>query len=443
MINRKFAITERLSSLQSWRYAAKAQIERVQAVLTEHHFSSAEAEAILAALSKRVTQERVTIVFIAEPDRGKSDLLNVLFFGDLTRPLLPSRMGFNSRCITEVRFDASQKTSIRLLPIETRESPRRLMDLIEDEREWRVILFDPNEPTSIAKALAALAETRRISLVDAVSWGMHAGAFKTRADSSPGQDTGDGQNTLTTRETDADLQTVDVPRWRHAIINYPHPLLDAGLVVIDAPGSGAIATEPEMRRERLPAADALVMVASIAEGITKTELSTWKEYFGGGRQVRDRDHPPRDQSQVKLVTLNGIERLRTPENDADPKMWLREIDSRAQAIADLLHADLRYVIPVSSALALQGSFAGDGDSMLKSRLYQLERALTSKPRSHVSDSGATNASRVTRRQLAGMILHGTTAPLRVSRVRTCIHFQSCLAAFPTWRGGSRAVEVQR
>ena len=29
---------------------------------------------------------------------------------------------------------------------------------------------------------------------------------------------------------------VDIPVWRHAIINFPHPLLRRGLVVLDTPG---------------------------------------------------------------------------------------------------------------------------------------------------------------------------------------------------------------
>jgi hypothetical protein len=37
-----------------------------------------------------------------------------------------------------------------------------------------------------------------------------------------------------------------VPAWRHAVINYPHPLLKRGLVVIDTPGLNAIGAEPEL-----------------------------------------------------------------------------------------------------------------------------------------------------------------------------------------------------
>jgi hypothetical protein len=38
-----------------------------------------------------------------------------------------------------------------------------------------------------------------------------------------------------------------VPQWRHALINYPHPLLKQGLVVLDTPGSTPSAPSPSSR----------------------------------------------------------------------------------------------------------------------------------------------------------------------------------------------------
>ena len=46
--------------------------------------------------------------------------------------------------------------------------------------------------------------------------------------------------------------SVEVPAWRHAVINYPHPLLERGLVVIDTPGLNAVGSEPELTLGLLP-----------------------------------------------------------------------------------------------------------------------------------------------------------------------------------------------
>ena len=53
---------------------------------------------------------------------------------------------------------------------------------------------------------------------------------------------------------------VEIPCWRHALINYPHPLLQRGLVVIDTPGLNAVGAEPELTLGLLPAAHAIVFL---------------------------------------------------------------------------------------------------------------------------------------------------------------------------------------
>ncbi len=68
---------------------------------------------------------------------------------------------------------------------------------------------------------------------------------------------------------------VDVPCWRHAIINFPHPLLQQGLVVLDTPGLNAIGTEPELTLSLLPSAHAVLFVLAADTGVTKTDLEVW------------------------------------------------------------------------------------------------------------------------------------------------------------------------
>ena len=169
----KAAISERLAELQSWRVELDSQIANVAAFLRSHEFLTSNLDAALRDAASLVAGERVTITFVAETGRGKSELINSLFFADLGRRLLPSGPGKSTRCVTELRFDREVKTGLKLLPIETRESPKRLTELLGDESQWRAIFFDADNPDSIARALAALSETKRISLTDAVAWGLH------------------------------------------------------------------------------------------------------------------------------------------------------------------------------------------------------------------------------------------------------------------------------
>ncbi len=357
----KAALTERLADLQSWRYGLDAQIARVLGFLRTHEFLTPNLEAALKEASTLVANERVTITFIAEMSRGKSELINGLFFADLGRRLLPSGPGKSTGCVTELRFDREVKTGLKLLPIETRESPKRLTELLADENQWRTVLFDADNPDSVARALAALSETKRISLTDAVAWGLHGAGIA-----------------VSVNESNSAL--VDVPRWRYAVVNFPHPLLDAGLVIIDTPGLAALSLEPELARERVPNADALVLVLDITQGVAKSDLAVWKDYLGSGRNFRERakEQPTDESKQMRMVVLNKIDALEVAHH-ADPvetnREMLREIDRRVRNAADLLRIDPMHVIAVSARQGLMGKFSNDNDQAVKSRLYQLERNL--------------------------------------------------------------------
>ncbi len=349
------ALTPRLANLQSWRYGITTQIVRVADFLRAHGYSNAETEATFDALTSRANRARVNIVFIAESGRGKSELINALFFADLGRRLLPSGEKHGTRCITEVRFDRSRSTGLSVLPVETREAPRRFADIYRDASQWQHLAFDADNAESVADAFAALAETRRVTVADAVSLGLHVDSLRNASNE-------DGW--------------VDVPRWRYAIVNFPHPLLDAGLVVIDTPGLAALTAEPEFGRENIPAADAVVVVLDADEGVTKPDLAIWKEKLGGSRNFREREKD--DSGQARIVVLNKIDLLYVADSmdakEADRK-WLREVDKRVQDVANLMRIEPIKVIPVSAQLALRGIFDADQDAQLKSRLYRLERAL--------------------------------------------------------------------
>ena len=149
-------ITERLADLQSWRYGLSNLITQVRDLLGSHGFLTHNADAALREILDKVTRQRITVAFIAEVSRGKSELINGLFFTDLGRRLLPSGPGKGTRCVTELRFDRDVTTCLKLLPVETRESPKSLDELMADQSQWRSILFEPDSAESTARALAAL-----------------------------------------------------------------------------------------------------------------------------------------------------------------------------------------------------------------------------------------------------------------------------------------------
>src|SRR5512147_2422273 len=68
----------------------------------------------------------------------------------------------------------------------------------------------------------------------------------------------------------------EISRWRHAVINFPHPLLARGLVILDTPGLNAVGAEPELTLSLMPSAHAVLFVLAADTGLTKSDLDMWR-----------------------------------------------------------------------------------------------------------------------------------------------------------------------
>jgi hypothetical protein len=83
------------------------------------------------------------------------------------------------------------------------------------------------------------------------------------------------------------------------VINYPHPLLQRGLVVIDTPGLNAVGAEPELTLGLLPAAHAIVFLLAADTGVSRSDLAIWTEHLG-------------EEALERFVVLNKIDILADP-----------------------------------------------------------------------------------------------------------------------------------
>jgi hypothetical protein len=75
---------------------------------------------------------------------------------------------------------------------------------------------------------------------------------------------------------------VEISQWRHAIINFPHPLLKQGLVILDTPGLNAIGTEPELTLNLIPNAHAVLFILAAETGVTRSDIEVWRTHIGAG-----------------------------------------------------------------------------------------------------------------------------------------------------------------
>ncbi len=336
-------IAESLDALASWRAALGAQVQQFGHTLRGHELLDEADAALLDALCERIASEKLVLAFVAEFSRGKSELINAIFFADAGRRVLPATPGRTTMCPVELRFEAGRTPMLSLLPIASRRGGQTLSELRQREDAWQHLPLDPQNRDSLVQTLQAVTRTQRVSLAEAEALGFCSAS---QPDDNPPQ-AADG--------------SVEIPAWRHAVINYPHPLLARGLVVIDTPGLNTIGAEPELTLGLLPSAHAVVFLLAADTGVTRSDLAIWREHLSQG-------------SQERYVVLNKIDAL------VDPLSTQTEVDAQivqqCETVAQTLGVPLGQVFPLSARTALAARVAGDADALQASRLLALEQALT-------------------------------------------------------------------
>ena len=324
-----------LAELREWRDAMAAELAAFRRWAMVARVLDEQAAARLAYLERRLVTERLTIAFVSEYSRGKSELINALFFGDLGRRLLPSGTGHATLCATEIGWDASRPASLRLLPIGTRETPKALREYLQDAEGWTEVALDPAQPEALTAALDAVTESIEVDAAHAADLGFQA----------------EGAG------------TVRIPRWRYALVNFPHPLLAGGLVVLDTPGHNTLGTEPELTLRRVPDAAAIVFLLTAETGLVQADAELWSQHIA----------PIDGLDRNCFLVLNKIDTLR--EAGRGEGQVLAEIDRQVRATAEALGVEPTRVFALSARQALEARICGDGDGLLKSRAYRLEQAL--------------------------------------------------------------------
>jgi hypothetical protein len=335
-----FAIS--LDALSGWRMTLGRRLDDVARYLADRELVDPPAAAQLSALRERLGNEKLVVAFVAEFSRGKSELINAIFFADTGRRVLPATPGRTTMCPVELAWDADESAALMLLPIETRLEGLSLGELRMQRRAWTIRPLQITDPERLAEALQEVTRTKWVAKDQARELGFWDDDVPD--DNPPVDDEG----------------RVEVPAWRHALINYPHPLLKQGLVVLDTPGLNAIGAEPELTLSLLPSAHATVFILGADAGVTKSDLGVWRDHLG-------------THALSRFVVLNKIDALR------DPLATVEQVDAQISAqcreTAHTLGVGIERVFPLSARQALAARIDGDAAAMHDSRLPVLEAAL--------------------------------------------------------------------
>ena len=328
-----------------WRREFALRLKLLAGWMKDHELLNAAVEERLHRLEFQLRSDKVMVAFVAEFSRGKSELINAIFFADYGRRIMPASAGRTTMCPTELGYDAEVPPCLRLLPIETRLQTQPLMEWRRVPEKWTRIDLDVNDAEQLAKALEKVSEVRHVSQDQARALGFwHDDAPE---DNPPVRADG----------------LVEVPKWRHALINIAHPLLKQGLVILDTPGLNAIGAEPELTVSLIPQAHAVVFLLAADTGVTKSDLAIWREHLiteGEGTETR-------------LVVLNKIDTLW--DALSTPEQVQAQIDKQVTTSAEILGLPRSQVIPVSAQKGLVAKVTGDEALLQASQLPALELVL--------------------------------------------------------------------
>ena len=341
-----------LDALGGWRESLIERLDELAQFLTINGLIDEPTHEQIGLLRTRLGSDKLIVAFVAEFSRGKSELINAIFFTDTGRRILPATPGRTTMCPVELGWDGQESAALALLPIETRLEGLSLAELRTQPRAWRYVPLNVQNPEQLAESLQEVMRTEWMTKEHAQELGFWSDE---RPEDNPPLD---------------DLGRVQVPAWRHALINYPHPLLRQGLVVLDTPGLNAIGAEPELTLSLLPTAHATVFVLGADTGVTKSDLAIWRDHLGTNPLAR-------------FVVLNKIDSLNDPLLTSE--QVAEQIQVQVRDASRLLDIPASRVFPLSARQALTARIGGDARALRESRLPPLEEALSAQLLPHRRD----------------------------------------------------------
>ena len=332
----------KVNEYQIWRTSLIDTVSNYRDWLAKSEYSDALLELRLYDIIETLKRDQLVLAFLAEFSRGKTETINALFFSDFNQRLLPSEAGRTTMCPTEIFWDAREEPSIKLLPIDTRISDDSLTYLKSTPGVWQIFRLNMDSPDEMKETLRKLIDQTEVSQEEANALGLW------------------NPDDISMVNSVKQTGHVKIPAWRHAIINFPHPLLKSGLVVIDTPGLNTLGAEPELTLNIIPSAHAVLFLTATDTGITKSDMSIWNEYIKG-------------RAKYKLVLLNKIDIL---WDELRPKQdVVNEIEKQINVTAHQLGISPDSVFAISAQKALVARIKKDSALLEQSRILELEQTL--------------------------------------------------------------------
>lgn len=332
----------KINEYEKWRSDLSSTISSYRDWLSNSAHSDSIKELRLHDMLETLSHDTLTIAFLADESRGKTETINALFFSDLKLHLFPAEVNNSSRCSTEIFWNTHEDPSVSLLPISTRRTEDTLAYLKTTPNVWETYKLNLGSVEEMQETLNKLTEQFEVTQDEAISLGLWDSTNNAMVESF--EKTG----------------KIKVPVWRHAMINYPHPVLQSGLVIIDTPGLEKLNAEPELTLNIMPNADAVIFLTGADTNVTDNDVAIWNEFI-------------RNRTKHRFVLLNKIDVL---SDKAKTKQKLdNDIDRLVTVTAHELHTTPEIVFPISARQALLAKSQGNAEQLEESRIHLFEETL--------------------------------------------------------------------
>lgn len=342
-------IQQRLNAYRQWQTRVARSVREFEGWLGVEGRLTDDSRALIRSALRTLQNSRMNIALVGEFGRGKGELLNALLFADYKNRLFPTAETRTTLCPTEWLWDDTRNEAyLRLLPIETRALKTPILKLKTDPQQWVHYPLQTQDPLQLARTFGEIQQKKRLSIGEAAQ--LRLSAFD--------RPVPDGRFAS---------PHVEVPKWRYAIISFPHSLFKQGLSAISLPGGAVLEGDPELTANILPATQALLFVLAADQGATEEDLKLWNQHL----QEFVRQRP-----QDIVVALNKSDLLWTsPGNPHAREPGLRR---PCKETARALQVEIESVLPVSARTGFESRVAQNATALEKSGLEALETAISAR-----------------------------------------------------------------
>ena len=358
--------SENIDQFSNWKSDIGKSLSRFRLWLRRNDLFNDEIDQRLFKLQESLKNEYLTIAFVGEFSRGKTELINALFFAEYGQRVLPSEAGRTTMCPTELFYDKKEKRPyLRLLPIETRLEHTTLSEYRELPNHWTEVPLMTSSAHEMTLALHTITQTKKSSIEEAIKLGFDPEMLE--------------------RCGDID-EMVEIPAWRHAMVSFPHPLLEQGLCILDTPGLNALGSEPELTLKLLPQVQAIVFLLSADTGVTASDMSIWEDHIQQLESSTDLESSTNDdtsnqnseeQTSNELSLFAVLNKIDTLWDELSSRKKIdKAIKRMVNVTARQLQIDPRNVLPVSAQKGLVAKIKKDKTLLNKSHINELEHILS-------------------------------------------------------------------